>query len=83
MAHDGQNSASAVVSDVEVIKVTGIHVPPFWPECPEVWFQQLEGQFKLNGVTTDSTKFYHAMPRLGRVYAKEVTDITAQATGAQ
>lgn len=25
--------------------------PPFWPEEPDIWFMQIEGQFALSGIT--------------------------------
>ncbi|XP_046383941.1 uncharacterized protein LOC124154320 [Ischnura elegans] len=52
-----------------------IRVPPFWPEDPAVWFAQVEGQFHLNGITQDATKFYYVMSQLDHKYAAEVSDI--------
>ncbi|KOC59935.1 hypothetical protein WH47_10529 [Habropoda laboriosa] len=52
-----------------------IRVPPFWPEQPAVWFKQLEAQFQLNGITADSTKFYHTISQLENKYAVEVHDV--------
>ncbi|XP_017795936.1 PREDICTED: uncharacterized protein LOC108577308 [Habropoda laboriosa] len=52
-----------------------IRVPPFWPEQPAVWFKQLEAQFQLNGITADSTKFYHTISQLENKYAAEVHDV--------
>lgn len=63
-------------STAEVSKVA-IRVPPFWPARPEVWFQQIEAQFILNGITADTTKFYHIMSQLEPKYAEEVLDIYA------
>lgn len=53
----------------------GVRVPPFWPEEPAVWFAQLEGQFVLSGITSDSTKFYHVIGQLEPQFASEVKDI--------
>ena len=53
----------------------GIRVPPFYPEKPALWFAQLESQFVLASITTDSTKFHYAMGQLDPVYAGEVEDI--------
>ena len=32
-------------------------IPPFWEERPELWFAQIEAQFRTSGITTDETKF--------------------------
>jgi len=32
-------------------------VPPFWPERPAVWFEQLKWQFALPNITLDETKY--------------------------
>ncbi|XP_063616254.1 uncharacterized protein LOC134789613 [Cydia splendana] len=53
----------------------GIRVPPFWPEEPAVWFAQLESQFTISGITSDTTKFYHVIGNLNPQFAIEVKDI--------
>ncbi|XP_076764833.1 uncharacterized protein LOC143431780 [Xylocopa sonorina] len=52
-----------------------IRVPPFYPEHPSLWFNQLEAQFALNGVVADHTKFYYVAAQLETKYPKEVQDI--------
>lgn len=58
----------------EVNKV-GVRIPPFWPEDPEVWFAQIEGQFIIAGITVDTTKFYYITSNLEPQYARYVSDI--------
>lgn len=58
----------------EVGKV-GVRIPPFWPEDPEVWFAQIEGQFAIAGITVDTTKFYYITSNLEPQYARHVSDI--------
>ncbi|XP_069357959.1 uncharacterized protein [Maniola hyperantus] len=75
----GQQSASErrVSTDgplTEVFKV-GIKVPPFYPNEPEIWFAQLEGQFALANITSDTTRFYYVMGHLEHQYAKEIKDV--------
>lgn len=53
----------------------GVRVPPFYPEKPALWFAQLESQFALANITTDATKFHHAIGSLDPIYASEVEDI--------
>ncbi|XP_076223030.1 uncharacterized protein LOC143174457 [Nomia melanderi] len=58
----------------DVFKV-GIRVPPFWHYNPVLWFQQLEGQFALNGVTTNTIKFYYVASYLNLKCMQEVEDV--------
>lgn len=53
----------------------GVRIPPFWPEDPEVWFAQVEGQFAIAGITADTTKFYYVTSNLEPQYARYITDI--------
>lgn len=53
----------------------GVRVPPFWPEEPEIWFAQVEGQFAISGITSDATKFNYVIGHLDPQYSKEVKDI--------
>jgi len=57
------------------IKHVGIHIPPFWPEKPAMWFAQLDGQFALSDIILDMTKFYYVILQLDNKYAAEVEDI--------
>ncbi|XP_059050477.1 uncharacterized protein LOC131845429 [Achroia grisella] len=53
----------------------GIRVPPFWPEEPEIWFAQVEGQFAVSNITSDITKFNYVIGQLDHQFSKEVKDI--------
>ncbi|XP_043263808.1 uncharacterized protein LOC122404022 [Colletes gigas] len=70
----GSAASLGSVATPEIERV-GIKVPPFWPEQPEIWFCQVEGQFVLSGITMDSTKFYYVMSHLDPKYAVEVKDV--------
>ncbi|KAJ0175083.1 hypothetical protein K1T71_009224 [Dendrolimus kikuchii] len=61
-------------SNMDVFKV-GVKIPPFWPDEPALWFAQIEGQFNISGITSDSTKFYHVISQLDQNHAAEVKDI--------
>lgn len=39
------------------IQKIGIKVPPFWHDCPEIWFAQIEAQFSVGKITSDNAKF--------------------------
>lgn len=53
-------------------------MPPFWPEEPEIWFLQIEGQFQIAGITNDLTKFHYVIGQLDRQFLCEVKDIIAK-----
>ncbi|XP_022836850.1 uncharacterized protein LOC111364226 [Spodoptera litura] len=52
-----------------------LRCPPFCPDEPALWFAQLEGQFILSRITSDSTKFYYASTQLETKYAIHVSEI--------
>lgn len=56
----------------------GVRVPPFWPEKPEIWFAQIEGQFHISNITSDLTKYYYIISNLEPKYAAEVEDIISK-----
>ncbi|XP_048002119.1 uncharacterized protein LOC125238737 [Leguminivora glycinivorella] len=59
----------------EAVSHISVKPPPFYPDKPTMWFAQLDGQFNLTKITSDSTKFYHAISVLEYKYAVEVEDI--------
>lgn len=70
----GGPSTSGGGNDGDVFRV-GVRVPPFWAEEPTVWFAQIEGQFILSNITSDTTKFYYVTAQLEPQHAAEVKDI--------
>lgn len=58
----------------EVYRVS-VKIPPFWPEEPEIWFAQVEGQFALSGITVDETKYNYVIASLSPQYCREIKDI--------
>lgn len=50
-------------------------LPPFWPDHPDVWFAQVEAQFKIAGITADETKYGYVAGHLDSRWAQEVRDI--------
>lgn len=59
-------------NDEAQISKVQIKVPPFWHESPEIWFAQVEAQFKLTGTTTDISKFNTVV---GAVESKILTQV--------
>ncbi|XP_067204436.1 uncharacterized protein [Linepithema humile] len=62
-------------ADAAQIGRVSVRVPPFWPEEPELWFAQLESQFLLSAVTSDSTKYAYAISQIETKYIKEIKDV--------
>lgn len=52
-----------------------IKIPPFWPARPEVWFYQVEAQFKLNLITSEDTKFNYLVSQLEPKFVENIWDI--------
>ncbi|XP_063634830.1 uncharacterized protein LOC134805457 [Cydia splendana] len=66
---EGASTSESSVSHISV------KPPPFYPDKPTMWFAQLDGQFTLTKITSDTTRFYHAISVLEYKYAVEVEDI--------
>lgn len=71
---DASTDGTVSITPFDISKIA-VRVPPFWPEEPEIWFANLEGQFCIAGITADSTKFYYVISQLDQQYSKEVKDI--------
>lgn len=71
---EDKEKKSVPITPSEIFKVS-MRTPPFWPEEPEIWFAQVEGQFAISGITNDTTKFHHIIGQLDQQFSKEVKDI--------
>nr|XP_042902991.1 uncharacterized protein LOC122270291 [Parasteatoda tepidariorum] len=65
---------SAETADQQIARIT-VKPPPFWRANPELWFRQIESQFTLAGVTTESTKFHHVVSALQPEELAIISDI--------
>jgi len=54
-----------------------VKAPPFWPEEPELWFAQIEGQFTLGGITQDATKYTYVLSQLEAKCARKIKNVAA------
>ena len=61
-------------TDVAPLAAVALKLPPFWPEDPETWIQQVEAQFHIRGVVQDTTKFYHVVEALDPPTARRLRD---------
>ena len=72
MSHNdgGENAAAAApatasgVANVGAIYAATIKLPDFWQHNPRPWFQHIEAQFQLRGITQDVTKYFHMVAAL-------------------
>ncbi|XP_055910580.1 uncharacterized protein LOC129944945 [Eupeodes corollae] len=49
--------APALEDAPETITRVAIRIPSFWHEKPQIWFAQIEAQFKTANISKDSSKF--------------------------
>lgn len=52
-----------------------VRLPPFWAEDAEIWFAQVEAQFEISGIKSDTTMYYQVIRELDHKIAREVRDI--------
>lgn len=48
---DNEDNQNALIQRIQM------KIPPFWEDSPDIWFAQIEAQFKNAQVTTDLTQF--------------------------
>lgn len=57
-------SSSAAAAAAPAVFAATVKLPDFWQHDPEPWFQHVEAQFRLRGITTDETKYFHVVAAL-------------------
>ena len=57
----------------DTVGAVSIKIPQFWPTRPEVWFSLLEAQFTTKNITSEETKYYHALTGLDKATAEEIS----------
>ncbi|UYV63627.1 hypothetical protein LAZ67_2005063, partial [Cordylochernes scorpioides] len=62
-------------SDTSEICKVSVKIPPFWVEKPEIWFFQVEAQFKIGGFIQEDTKFNYLISQLEPKYIENIWDI--------
>ncbi|KAF0700546.1 Uncharacterized protein FWK35_00037578, partial [Aphis craccivora] len=53
------NSNAADTTITANVGRVSVRAPPFWEGDPNIWFAQIEAQFALGGITSDTTKYNH------------------------
>ena len=59
---DAVDPAPAAASPA--VYAAAIKLPEFWQHDPAPWFQHIEAQFHLRGITVDDTKYYYVVAAL-------------------
>jgi hypothetical protein len=72
-----QMTANYTTASSEEYRVA-VHLQPFWPDRPALWFAQAEAQFQLAAITCQQTKFNYVVSQLNQQQAAEVEDIIIQ-----
>ena len=54
------------------IAAVNLKLLPFWPSDPDLWFTQVEAQFRTQGITAQKTKY---VTSLSPEFATQVCDI--------
>src|SRR5580765_8436785 len=67
--------STILIDDEEQHSRMGVRIPPFWPEDPELWFAQAEGQFAICNIEDDNVKYAHVLSRIEPKQAREIKDV--------
>ncbi|XP_054713662.1 uncharacterized protein LOC129223121 [Uloborus diversus] len=78
MNNDNENASAAGNTNNGTVSAVTIKLPAFWRANPELWFIQLDSQFKLANITAESTKFHHVVSALQPEELAVVGDIILQ-----
>ena len=65
----------AGIAGIESVDLVAIKLSTFWTDRPSVWFRQAEAQFKLKGITVESTMFNHLLVALDNRTSGEVEHV--------
>lgn len=57
------------------IKTVRLKLPPFWNEKPEIWFYQVEAQFRIEQIRSENNKFNHLVANLEPRILENIWDI--------
>jgi len=74
IANIGEQTPNPINPPEHVEKVS-VKVPTFWEKAPELYFANIEAQFKISGITHDTTKYYAVIASLNSDVLSHISDI--------
>jgi hypothetical protein len=69
-----QENKKSEEDNVETLK-SSVKLPPFWVKAPEAWFIQVEAQFDVCRVTSESRRYSHLLMSLPQELIEKTIDI--------
>lgn len=73
--HDASDGPSQVLPGAQISAASIQKIPPFWKECPQLWFIQVESIFALAGITRDDTKYNYIVGTLDSSVMQFIGDL--------
>lgn len=71
----GTQNDTPMANQVEAVSRVTIKAPPFWKANPALWFCQLEAQFHMNRITSDTHKYYTVVAAIESTILHQVSDL--------
>ena len=65
----------AATDPVQQTSLISIKIPPFWNNRPDLWFLQIETQFRLKNITASNTKYDYLVASLNNQTMESVADV--------
>lgn len=64
----------AVASETTSRRIDTLKLPPFWTSRPNLWFIQIESQFRIRAITKNNTKYDYLVSSLPTDIIELVSD---------
>ncbi|CAM1323274.1 Uncharacterised protein r2_g3181 [Pycnogonum litorale] len=65
----------STIEESTAIDAVALRLPACWPADPILWFAQVEGQFRIRHITSETTKYGNVLSSLPPDTASEVRDL--------